>query len=102
VPERAPKNSQTIPSAQNFSPNEVRLPEILDLVHLHEGNRRALTEAIRLAFCSTRSVPKSGGTVWANVTSGMVQYGIIDEAPIHASTPIRTRSDGSLPGVRLF
>jgi hypothetical protein len=79
MPKRAPRNSQSIPSGQNFSPSEVDLPTILELVRLHEGNRKALTEAIRHTFYSTRPVPRKGSTVWANVTTGMARYGIIDE-----------------------
>jgi hypothetical protein len=80
VPSRAPRGSQDIPSAANFSPGEIDLPTVLQLVHKHQGDRKALSEAIRLQFYSDRPIPKRGqGTVWQNVISGMVLYGILDK-----------------------
>jgi site-specific DNA-methyltransferase (cytosine-N4-specific) len=77
---RAPKASQDIPSGQNFSPSEVGLPRVLELVYENQGNRKALSEAIRSEYYADRPQPKKGqGTVWQNVTSGMVAYGLIDE-----------------------
>ena len=80
MPKRAPRASQDIPSAQNFSPNEIDLPRVLELVHEHQGNRKALAEAIRLEFYASRQIPGKGqGTVWQNVVSGMAVYGLIDD-----------------------
>lgn len=81
MPKRAPRASQDIPSAQNFSPAEVDLPRVLELVRANAGDRKALSEAIRAEFYVDRPVPKKGqGTVWQNVTTGMVAYGVIDDA----------------------
>lgn len=80
MPKRAPKSSQDIPSGQNFSPAEVDLPELLDLIHKYAGHRKELTDAIRLRFYADRAIPSKGqGTVWQNVASGMAAYGIIDK-----------------------
>jgi site-specific DNA-methyltransferase (cytosine-N4-specific) len=50
------------------------------LISENSGDRKALSEAIRSEFYSHRSIPPKGqGTVWQNVTSGMVAYGIIDD-----------------------
>ena len=77
---RAPRSSQDIPSAQNFSPAEIELPRLLELVHANSGNRKALSEAIRVEFYADRSIPTKGqGTVWQNVTTGMVRYGVIND-----------------------
>ena len=76
---RAPRGSQDIPSPQNFSPSEIELVEILELVSANSGDRQKLRDAVRERFYSDREVPKSGGTVWANVVSGMVIYGVIDQ-----------------------
>lgn len=81
MPKRAPRASQDIPSAQNFSPAEVDLPRVLELVHANVGDRKRLSEAIRVEFYADRPVPRRGqGTVWQNVTTGMVAYGVIDDA----------------------
>ena len=75
---RAPRSSQDIPSAQNFSPAEIELPTLLDLVKSHAGDVKALRGAVRVTFYGSRPLPKHGqGTVWGNVISGMVAYGII-------------------------
>lgn len=79
MPKRAPRASQDIPSAQNFSPNEVDLPRVLELVAQHQGDRKVLAEAIRAEFYSDRPMPRKGqGTVWQNVVTGMTAYGVID------------------------
>jgi site-specific DNA-methyltransferase (cytosine-N4-specific) len=81
VPKRASRASQDIPSAQDFSAKEVQLPRVLELVAEHQGNRKALADAIRLEFYFDRPEPKKGqGTVWQNVVIGMAAYGLIDGA----------------------
>lgn len=75
---RAARGTQDIPSGQNFSPSEIELPVVLELATQNEGDRDALKEAIRQRFYADRTVPPSGGTVWANVVSGMVVYGLLD------------------------
>lgn len=78
MPKRAARGTQDIPSGQDFSPGEVELPRLLELAHQHAGDRKALIEAIRQEFYADRPVPAKGGTVWANVVTGMTRYGIID------------------------
>ena len=79
---RARRRSQDIPSGQNFSPNEVDLPRLLELAHSIPGDRSALSEAIRREFYAERPIPSKGGTVWRNVTTGMTRYGILDESAV--------------------
>lgn len=74
---RPSRSKQDIPSAQNFSPNEIDLPRVLELVDENRGDRRGLDEAVRLAFYADRPIPSSGGTVWQNVVLGMIAYGVI-------------------------
>ncbi len=75
---RAARSSQDIPSGQNFSPNEIHLPTVLGLVVECQGDLGQLREAIRLRFYADRPIPAAGqGTVWQNVTLGMIAYGLI-------------------------
>ncbi len=81
MPRRAPRNTQDIPSAQNFSPSEIDLPTLLELVAAHEGRPHELNEAIRQTFYADRTIPGAKqGKVWENVAAGMVRYGLIDQA----------------------
>lgn len=69
------------PFGSEFSPSQVELPRLLELVHEHEGNQKALQEAIQSEYFSTHGGgnEKNKRTLAMNCRLGMRAYGLIDE-----------------------
>lgn len=45
-----------IPFGAQFSPNQIDLPRLLQIIHAHAGSREAITEALREAFFSRHAL----------------------------------------------
>ena len=73
-----------IPYGEQFSPNQVDLPVVLEIIHRHSGNRGKITEAIRDDFFATHArgaakpqterLKLAGNTVLA-----LRAYGLLEE-----------------------
>lgn len=67
-----------IPFGAQFSPNQVNLPRLLQLVHDELGDRGEITEAIRDEFFATHSSTQR----WKladNTVLALRAYGLLDE-----------------------
>src|SRR5215472_9997928 len=64
-----------IPFGPQFSPNQVDLPVLLELVQQREGDRRALEGAIRARYFEDRNTSDyNKGKLANNVALGMIAY----------------------------
>ncbi len=69
-----------IPFGSEFSPSQINLAEVLDLVHQHCGSWRAFENAVRVAYFEKYPTSESNRRKLANNTKlGMIAYGIIDQ-----------------------
>lgn len=83
---KQPETPKRLPEANEFSPGQIDLREVLDLAEEHAGDRDGLVEAIRARFfassASKRSDPaerlKQQQTRANNVLIGMKGYGLFD------------------------
>jgi hypothetical protein len=70
-----------LPSAANFSPNEVELDHVLELAERHGGNRKALERAIQQRYYDPKATtpPAQKPKLAYNVALGMEKYGVINK-----------------------
>ena len=70
-----------LPFGSEFSPSQIELPVLLDLVALHDGNQKALQKAIQARFFASHGGgnAKNQKTLAMNCRLGMKAYGLIDE-----------------------
>jgi site-specific DNA-methyltransferase (cytosine-N4-specific) len=68
-------------SAQNFSPKEVDLREVVEFAHLHGGDRKAFEAAIQQRYYDPKRTtpPEQKPKLAYNVANGMEKYGIIEK-----------------------
>jgi len=81
-----------IPFGAQFSPNQVRLPVLLQIIHKHAGDREAIVEAILSAFFSTHAqdadkpatqrTKLAGNTVLALQTYGLLERDSAKPTPL--------------------
>ncbi len=72
-----------IPFGAQFSPNQVDLPQVLQILHVYAGDRDKITEAIREAFFASHAEAQR----WKladNTVLALRAYGLLDE---HGATP---------------
>ena len=74
-----------LPFGSEFSPSQIELPRLLDLVMQHNGNWRALEVAILAEYFSAHAGGNQAGTsnrakLANNCKLGLQAYGIIDKA----------------------
>jgi site-specific DNA-methyltransferase (cytosine-N4-specific) len=67
-----------IPFGAQFSPNQVELAELLNIVRTHAGNRTQITEAIRDRFFNTQAVDQRW-TLADNCVLALRAYGLLHE-----------------------
>lgn len=67
-----------IPFGAQFSPNQVNLPKLLQLVHDKTGNRGKITDAIRDEFFAEHS-PTQRWKLADNTVLALRAYGLLDE-----------------------
>lgn len=68
-----------LPFGSEFSPSQIRLPEVLEFAHQHGGNWRTFEDAVRLAYFEGHQTSEYNRRKLANNTKlGMIAYGIID------------------------
>lgn len=70
-----------LPFGSEFSPSQIKLPELLELAATHGGDVKALQAAIQARFFSTHGAgnAKNQATLAMNCRLGMKAYGLIDE-----------------------
>jgi site-specific DNA-methyltransferase (cytosine-N4-specific) len=73
-----------LPFGSEFSPSQIALPRLLELADEHEGDQKALQEAIRTEYFSTHGGDGGGSdknkkTLAMNCRLGMRAYGLIDD-----------------------
>lgn len=70
-----------LPFGSEFSPSQIDLPELLEIVEVHSGSARALQDAIRFQYFVSHGGGNAGNqnTLAMNCRLGMRAYGIIDE-----------------------
>lgn len=74
------KAQSDIPFGSEFSPSQVNLPHLLELVHDHQGDPKALEDAILEAYFSSHAPDDANRRRLANNSKrGMVHYGLIDD-----------------------
>ena len=71
-----------LPFGSEFSPSQIELPELLQIVKDHDGDVKGLQAAIQARFFSTHGGgdAKNQKTLAMNSRLGLKAYGIIDEA----------------------
>jgi len=74
-----------IPFGAQFSPNQVSLPELLQIIHKEAGNRGKITEAIRDRFFANQSLTQRRKLA-ENTVLSLRAYGLLAE---DAATPTR-------------
>jgi len=67
-----------IPFGAQFSPNQVELSELLNIIRAYAGNRTQITEAIRDTFFTTQASDQRW-TLADNCVLAMRAYGLLDE-----------------------
>src|SRR5262245_42519025 len=68
-----------LPFGSEFSPSQIRLPEVLEFAHQHGGDWHAFEDAVRLAYFERHSTSDyNRGKLANNTKLGMIAYGIID------------------------
>ncbi|GIW03719.1 MAG: hypothetical protein KatS3mg059_0339 [Thermomicrobiales bacterium] len=68
-----------LPFGSEFSPSQIRLPEVLEFAHRFGGDWHAFEEAVRLAYFEGHQTTEYNRRKLANNTKlGMIAYGIID------------------------
>ncbi|MFZ1181033.1 MAG: hypothetical protein WAN92_05890 [Herbaspirillum sp.] len=69
------------PFGSEFSPSQVVLPRLLDLASKHEGDQKALQDAIRAEYFAGHGggSAKNQDTLAMNCRLGMRAYGFIDD-----------------------
>ncbi len=70
-----------LPFGSEFSPSQIELPRLLEIAHAHEGDPKALQDAIRATYFSTHGGggTKNQNTLAMNCRLGMRAYGLIDD-----------------------
>jgi len=67
-----------IPFGAQFSPNQVDLPDVLQIIHEHMGDRDKITEAIRDKFFADHS-PTQRWKLADNTVLALRAYGLLDK-----------------------
>lgn len=75
-----------LPFGSEFSPSQINLPDLLEVVHAHQGDPHALEAAIKAQYFSGHAARAEGedggaynrGKLANNCKLGMIAYGIID------------------------
>lgn len=79
-----------LPFGSEFSPSQIDLPKLLEIVQRHQGNRRALEDEIRDTYFSKHSQQGDGdynrGKLANNCKLGMIAYGLIDRTATFTPT----------------
>lgn len=76
-----------LPFGSEFSPSQIDLPKLLEIVHANQGDREQLLDDIRKEFFSTHAKKttdavkqaKNRRTLASNCQLGLSKYGIIDK-----------------------
>ncbi len=68
-----------LPFGSEFSPSQIKLPEVLEFAHQHGSNWHAFEDAVRLTYFEGHQTTEDNRRKLANNTNlGMIAYGIID------------------------
>lgn len=79
-----------LPFGSEFSPSQIELPTLLEIVERHQGDPRALELEIRDTYFSQHSQQGDGdynrGKLANNCKLGLIAYGLIDRAAVFTPT----------------
>jgi len=84
----APTHRAALPFGSEFSPSQIELRKLLELIETHEGNEKALQGAILAAYFAKHGATgrnaakaaKNRNTLAMNCRLGLRAYGIIDQS----------------------